>query len=217
MSVQHNIPLSVPRVTRTYACRHRSSGSRSSPVNIEDKSSSPDKDALDGSSPPAPSSNSSSDKHGDTLEDKYQGIVEYWRSGNKCNVCLHLMSQPHTLRDCGHSFCLACLNGVWTSKIRVQVDGRSYRSCPLCRAAIKCIPVISYTIQQNVDNLREALDLASPDSMTLLNPKWSEGDFKQTLPLPRPLPRQFPRPYPPPVIALDYAIPRLPTPFPLSP
>lgn len=45
------------------------------------------------------------------------------QSGLVCPICLSLFANPHSLRGCGHEFCLRCIRRV------CEVS----TSCPVCR------------------------------------------------------------------------------------
>ncbi|KAE9385234.1 hypothetical protein BT96DRAFT_949982 [Gymnopus androsaceus JB14] len=130
---------------------------------------------------------------------RFEDILARLTSSNECPICFQLFSQPYTLKGCGHTFCACCLNGVRRSNTWVEGQFRRYRPCPVCREPIKVMPQKAYIVKHTADILREALDLASPPSQTLI---WSNNDF------PPPI-RRFPH------SNGDRA--RQPTPFPLSP
>ncbi|XP_052049936.1 E3 ubiquitin-protein ligase RNF135 isoform X1 [Apodemus sylvaticus] len=110
--------------------------------------------------------------------------VPVWLSEDdlSCIICQGLLDWPTTL-PCGHSFCLRCLDGLWSTK-RAGVDGCPW-SCPICRKGATTKPVLHKNplLQDLVDKYRQAaLELeAGPE------------------PQPVPAPRSLCRPTPPQV------------------
>ncbi|XP_052049937.1 E3 ubiquitin-protein ligase RNF135 isoform X2 [Apodemus sylvaticus] len=108
--------------------------------------------------------------------------VPVWLSEDdlSCIICQGLLDWPTTL-PCGHSFCLRCLDGLWSTK-RAGVDGCPW-SCPICRKGATTKPVLHKNplLQDLVDKYRQAaLELeAGPE------------------PQPVPAPRSLCRPTPP--------------------
>lgn len=68
-----------------------------------------------------------------------------------CSICLDLLKDPVTI-SCGHSFCMACINGFWNE----ENQKRTY-SCPQCRETFTLRPVLrrNNVISEVVDKLKK--------------------------------------------------------------
>ncbi|KAM3609933.1 uncharacterized protein V6R79_022669 [Siganus canaliculatus] len=54
-----------------------------------------------------------------------------------CSICLDLLKSPVTLQ-CGHSYCMDCVNGYWDQK-----DCKGVYCCPQCRYTFDSRPVLN--------------------------------------------------------------------------
>ncbi|KAL4878515.1 hypothetical protein BJY04DRAFT_110144 [Aspergillus karnatakaensis] len=68
-----------------------------------------------------------------------QGHVDDIRGLIQCGICIRPLYEPFTLA-CGHTFCYGCLSS-WFA------EGRSNKTCPDCRAAVKSQPAPAYLVR----------------------------------------------------------------------
>ncbi|EPS28725.1 hypothetical protein PDE_03671 [Penicillium oxalicum 114-2] len=80
-----------------------------------------------------------------------QGHVDDIRSRLQCGICIRPLYEPFSLA-CGHTFCYTCL-AQWFS------GGRSKRTCPDCRAAVKTQPAPAYLIREIVQMFTSRAEL----------------------------------------------------------
>ncbi|GAB1296548.1 E3 ubiquitin-protein ligase RNF135 [Apodemus speciosus] len=84
-------------------------------------------------------------------------MVPVWLSEDdlSCIICQGLLDWPTTL-PCGHSFCLRCLDGLWSTK-RAGGDGCPW-ACPICRKGASAKPDLHKNplLQDLVDKYRQA-------------------------------------------------------------
>ncbi|KAJ3966109.1 hypothetical protein EV361DRAFT_954385 [Lentinula raphanica] len=136
--------------TRIYALRNRT------PVTIAT-------DAGKGDEPSYPQAEMRSDtSNAGTTEnqplqsnDRFEDLVDALKLINQCGVCREVLSGPY--RECGHTFCAACLNGVIESNRRMRINFRHYHICPECHAPIKSIPLQSFVVGHTVNALHNVL------------------------------------------------------------
>ncbi|CAM0134754.1 unnamed protein product [Umbelopsis sp. WA50703] len=77
--------------------------------------------------------------NGHSQHDLEAGLTKL-RNALQCSICVELFTEPHTV-DCGHTFCYQCLK-QWL-EIRKQ--------CPTCRKTLTRRPMLSFTIQHQVE------------------------------------------------------------------
>ncbi|KAI4897594.1 hypothetical protein NFI96_021890 [Prochilodus magdalenae] len=90
-----------------------------------------------------------------------------------CPVCLDLLKDPVTI-NCGHSFCMVCINGCWD-----QEDQRGVYSCPQCRETFTPRPVLrrNNVMAEVVEKLKETELQAAPPAPRYSGPGDVECDF----------------------------------------
>ncbi|KAI4889331.1 hypothetical protein NFI96_023189, partial [Prochilodus magdalenae] len=90
-----------------------------------------------------------------------------------CPVCLDLLKDPVTI-NCGHSFCMVCINGCWD-----QDDQRRVYSCPQCRETFISRPVLGRNtmLAEVVEKLKETQLQAAPPAPRYAGPGDVECDF----------------------------------------
>ncbi len=65
-----------------------------------------------------------------------------------CAICLHLLDEQFKVLDCGHSYCLKCLEKLLESKSRRR---RDTISCPKCKQVTKLPPQGLVALKTNYD------------------------------------------------------------------
>ncbi|KAJ3754280.1 hypothetical protein EV360DRAFT_86979 [Lentinula raphanica] len=95
-----------------------------------------------------------------------------------CSICLEIVNRPYVLW-CGHFFCAECLD-VHANDL---VSRSANPTCPTCRTVHgRFNPIESHALQQQANELREALHLPQPERGTLVWPV----NFIEQPPLPYP-------------------------------
>ncbi|KAI4884147.1 hypothetical protein NFI96_022646 [Prochilodus magdalenae] len=90
-----------------------------------------------------------------------------------CPVCLDLLKDPVTI-NCGHSFCMVCINGCWDQEVQ-----RGVYSCPQCRETFTPRPVLrrNTMLAEVVEKLKETELQAAPPASRNAGPGDVECDF----------------------------------------
>ncbi|KAF7717370.1 Uncharacterized protein PECH_006691 [Penicillium ucsense] len=87
-----------------------------------------------------------------------QGHVDDIRTRLQCGICMRPLYEPFSLA-CGHTFCYTCL-AQWFS------GGRSKRTCPDCRAAVKTQPAPAYLVREIVQMFTSRAELLDKGETT---------------------------------------------------
>uniref|UniRef100_A0A3B1JJX3 Tripartite motif-containing protein 16-like n=1 Tax=Astyanax mexicanus TaxID=7994 RepID=A0A3B1JJX3_ASTMX len=89
-----------------------------------------------------------------------------------CSVCLDLLKDPVAI-PCGHSFCMACINGFWDEE-----DQKKIYSCPNCRHTFTSRPVVSKNtmLAEVVEKLKKTRLQAAPPDHSSADPEDVECD-----------------------------------------
>ncbi|XP_072531936.1 tripartite motif-containing protein 16-like isoform X1 [Salminus brasiliensis] len=90
-----------------------------------------------------------------------------------CPVCLDLLKDPVTI-NCGHSFCMVCINGCWD-----QDEQRGVYSCPQCRETFTPRPVLrrNNMLAEVVEKLKKTQLQAASPAPCYAGPRDVECDF----------------------------------------
>ncbi|KAI4871792.1 hypothetical protein NFI96_005419, partial [Prochilodus magdalenae] len=90
-----------------------------------------------------------------------------------CPVCLYLLKDPVTI-NCGHSFCMVCINGCWDQEVQ-----RGVYSCPQCRKTFTPRPVLcrNNMLAEVMEKLKGTELQAAPPAPCYAGPGDVECDF----------------------------------------
>ncbi|XP_053537611.1 E3 ubiquitin/ISG15 ligase TRIM25 [Ictalurus punctatus] len=90
-----------------------------------------------------------------------------------CPICLDLIKDPVAI-SCGHTFCMACINGCWD-----QEDQKGVYSCPQCRQTFTPRPVVSKNsmLAEVVETLKKTGLQATRPAHCSAGPEDVECDF----------------------------------------
>lgn len=64
----------------------------------------------------------------------------------QCHICMASMTEPTAVKGCGHQFCHSCIH-AW-------VGSRQQPCCPVCRAEVKILVLLSDGTEQVGDYCR---------------------------------------------------------------
>ncbi|RKP38728.1 hypothetical protein BJ085DRAFT_34173 [Dimargaris cristalligena] len=75
---------------------------------------------------------------------RHDRVLSNLRENLVCSVCTEVYNRPYTL-ECGHSFCLECLQPWFPTSL----------TCPECRREVSRRPVRAYNLQNQADAMRQ--------------------------------------------------------------
>ncbi|XP_051238390.1 tripartite motif-containing protein 16-like [Dicentrarchus labrax] len=89
-----------------------------------------------------------------------------------CSICLDILKGPVTLH-CGHSYCMACVNGYWDQEV-----SKGVYSCPQCRQLFSPRPVLNMnTVLADLAGKMSGAGALAPPEKDEVGPGDVECDF----------------------------------------